>query len=77
FAQDPALRAEIGSYFPSILATLWWGTIGTGHAWKQTAVWDTTLKLVYWAPLFVTGTAAVLWLGGVVRRVASGLPADD
>ena len=22
--QDPALRAEIGSYFPSILATLWW-----------------------------------------------------
>ncbi len=77
FAQDPALRAEIGSYFPSILATLWWGTIGTGHAWKQTAVWDTTLKLVYWAPLFVTGTATVLWLGGVVRRLASGLPADD
>ncbi|MBY0280512.1 hypothetical protein K2Z84_34690 [Candidatus Binatia bacterium] len=77
FAQDPALRAEIGSYFPSILATLWWGTIGTGHVWKQTAVWDVALKLVYWAPLLVTGTATVLWLAGVVRRLVSGLPADD
>jgi hypothetical protein len=77
FAQDAALRAEIGSYFPSILATLWWGTIGTGHVWKQTAVWDTTLKLVYWAPLLVTGTALVVWLAGVVRRLLSGTPADD
>jgi hypothetical protein len=70
-AQDPALRAEIGSYFPSILATLWWGGsggIGTGHLYRNTAVWDVTLKLVYYAPLAVTGIAGVLWLGGAVRR---------
>ena len=70
-AQDPALRAEIGSYFPSILATLWWhgsGGIGTGHLYRNTAVWDVTLKLVYYAPLVVTGVAVVLWLGGFVRR---------
>ena len=76
-AQDPALRADIGSYFPSILATLWWGTIGTGHVWKSTYVWDVTLKLVYWAPLVVTGAAAVAWLTGALRRAASGAPADD
>lgn len=77
FAQDPALRAEIGSYFPSILATLWWGTIGTGHVWKHTAVWDVTLKLIYWAPLLVTAIAVLAWLAGVARRVAGRVPADD
>ena len=76
-AQDPALRADIGSYFPSILATLWWGTIGTGHVWKSTYVWDVTLKLVYWAPLFVTGIATVTWLGGVARRLARDAAPDD
>jgi hypothetical protein len=77
FAQDPALRADIGSYFPSILATLWWGTIGTGHVWKSTYVWDMTLKLVYWAPLFVTGFATVTWLVGIARRLSRGVAPDD
>lgn len=72
FAQDRALRAEIGSYFPSILATLWWGSIGTGHLYRNTYVWDLGLKVVYWAPLFVTGTALALWLGGIVRHARAG-----
>lgn len=68
FAQDPALRAEIGSYFPSILATLWWGSIGTGYLYRQTAVWDVALKLVYYAPLVATGVASVLWIGGLALQ---------
>jgi len=75
FAQDPALRAEIGSYFPSILATLWWSSIGTGHLYRNTYVWDMTLKVVYWAPLFVTGAALLLWLGGIARRARGGASA--
>lgn len=72
FAQDPALRAEIGNYFPSILATLWWSWIGTGHLYRQTAFWDVTLKLVYYAPLVVTGLATVLWLARLARDAWRG-----
>lgn len=75
FAQDPELRAEIGNYFPSILATLWWGWIGTGRIYRQTAVWDVTLKLLYYAPIVVSGAAAVWWIGGTVRRRLGGAPA--
>jgi len=80
FAQDPALRAEIGSYFPSILATLWWSWIGTGELYRNTYFWDLTLKLVYWAPLFVTGAAVLLWSGGIARHARgadAGTRRDD
>lgn len=75
FSQDPALRAEIGSYFPSILATLWWypcpgcwaSELSRGWLYQSTAFWDATLKLVYWAPLGAALTAAALWLPRAIR----------
>ena len=68
--QDPVLRAGIGSYFPAILATVWWPAISTSRLMRETPVWDAALKLVYWTPIFVFVVAAVLWLGAAVRDLA-------
>jgi hypothetical protein len=75
FAQDPAFRAEIGSYFPAILVTLWWSAcpgcwvsdLSRGWLYNDTAFWDVSLKLVYWAPLALVAAAGLLWAGAVVR----------
>src|SRR5690606_5375700 len=72
FGRDPELRAGIGNYFPSILATLWWNDcpgcwmerLGAGGSlYQRTAFWDVTLKLVFWAPIAFCAIAAVAWLG--------------
>ncbi len=76
FGQDAALREEIGSYFPSILATLWWypcegcwvSDMSRGPLYHQTAFWDVLLKLIYWAPITITAAAALAWLPGVLVR---------
>jgi hypothetical protein len=83
--QDAELRAQIGSYFPSILATLWWGScpgcfvsdMSRGWVYAATGLWDTTLKLAYWLPLLVYFLAALLWLPRVaLARFRGSAPGD-
>ncbi len=62
FTQDPELRAQIGSYLPSILATLWWDRINASPFWREGWLWDAGLKLLYWAPLVLFPLAGALWL---------------
>ncbi|HUE30090.1 MAG TPA: hypothetical protein VMR79_04405, partial [Verrucomicrobiae bacterium] len=64
--QDPALRAEIGSYFPAILLTLGerWSAIHAGWLYRETAVWDVLLKLLFYAPFLIWTVAALRWLRG-------------
>lgn len=74
--QDPALRAEIGNYFPSILATLWWGDcpdcfaarLGQSGLYRETAFWDIFLKITFWLPIFVVVAALPLWGGAIARE---------
>lgn len=78
FGRDEELRAGIGNYFPSILATLWWndcpgcwaGGLGRGGSlYQRTAFWDVTLKLVFWAPIAFAALAAPLWTGAALLEV--------
>ena len=59
--QDPVLREQIGAYFPSILLTLRWNQIAYGWVYRETAVWDLGLKVLFYAPLVLFATAAVAW----------------
>lgn len=76
-AQDAALRAQIGSYFPSLPATLWWkecegcfaAHLGAGRIYNETALVDTAIKLLYWSPLGLGLFAAIVQLG----RIATGM----
>jgi hypothetical protein len=84
FGQDERLRAEIGNYFPSVLATLWWNDcpgcwaswLGRGALYRQTAVWDVTLKLVFWAPILLTAIAAAWWIAVAARERRGGAISD-
>jgi hypothetical protein len=85
FGQDEELRAGIGNYFPSILATLWWndcpgcwaGGLGRGALYRTTAFWDVTLKLVFWAPILFTCIAAVAWTATALRERGRGGISDE
>ncbi len=85
WGQDANLRAEIGSYFPAILATLWWypcpgcfvSEMSQGPLWQDTAFWDVTLKLFYWAPILSYVVAAGLWGTKIVRRRLQGEAPGD
>lgn len=78
--QDASLRAEIGSYFPAILATLWWypcpgcfvSDMSRGPLWQTTAFWDISLKLTYWAPLLAYFAAGALWGARIVQARLRG-----
>jgi len=61
--QDAVLRTGIGSYFPAILLTLGerWSAIHAGWLYRETAVWDVVLKLLYYGPFLVWGAAALRW----------------
>src|SRR2546425_1232548 len=61
--QDAVLRTGIGSYFPAILLTLGerWSAIHAGWLYRETAVWDVLLKLLFYAPFVVWGVAALRW----------------
>jgi len=73
FAQDPALRDGIGSYFPAILLTLRWESIAASWAFRETARWDVALKLTYYAPIVVWLVGALVWSRAVwrIRRTDS------
>jgi hypothetical protein len=88
FEQDHTLRSSIGSYFPSILATLWWNDcaeclvdgLGTGPVYRDTARWDVLLKLLFWAPLVLPGVLLLLWGPGILsalRRRSEGSQAGS
>jgi hypothetical protein len=85
FGQDEKLRAGIGNYFPSILATLWWndcpgcwtGGLGRGALYRTTAFWDVTLKLVFWAPILFTCIGAVAWTATALRERGRGGISDE
>ena len=85
FGQDAALRTEIGNYFPSILATLWWNDcpgcwatgLGRGALYRHTAFWDVTLKLIFWAPVLATAIAAVVWIPAALRERRRGGIGDE
>ncbi|MBM4265079.1 MAG: hypothetical protein FJ144_00465 [Deltaproteobacteria bacterium] len=82
WGRDEALRAGIGNYFPSILATLWWNEcpgcwasdLGQSWAYRSTWIWDVTLKLAFWAPLLLTLLALVLWIRRLVAAARNGSP---
>jgi len=63
--QDATLRAEMGSYLPAILLTLHWDTIAAGWVYRETAVWDVTLKLLFYAPILLWTIAALVWRPGL------------
>src|SRR5207244_608203 len=67
--QDAALRAGIGSYFPAVLLTLAerWSAIHSGWLYRETAVWDVVLKLLFYAPFLVWAAAALRWARGGLR----------
>jgi hypothetical protein len=75
--QNPALRAGIGNYLPSVLATLRWQPIFHSWLWRETPVWDLALKLVFYAPLLLIGTGILWWGGGAWRRRRGGVSAED
>lgn len=84
WGQDANLRAEIGSYFPAIVATLWWypcpgcfaSDMSRGPLYQSTAFWDISLKLFYWAPLFAYFAAGVSWGTEIVRARLRGDSSD-
>lgn len=77
--QDASLRAQIGSYFPSLPATLWWkdcegcfaSHLGAGRIYNDTAIVDTAIKLLYWSPMAFGIFAAVVQAG---RTLRDGVP---
>ncbi|MFP6663484.1 MAG: hypothetical protein VCC00_04720 [Deltaproteobacteria bacterium] len=81
FAQDTGLRQQIGSYFPSLPATLWWkdcagcfaANINTGGLYEDTALFDILLKLVYWSPLVFGVFATCVVLARAARARREGL----
>ncbi|MEO2168904.1 MAG: hypothetical protein ABGY42_12450, partial [bacterium] len=83
FTQDPALRQQIGSYFPSLPATLWWkecagcfaANLNTNGLYKDTALVDIALKLLYWSPLAITAVAVVATAARLRRERGAVLPA--
>lgn len=75
FGQDTALRAEVSSYLPPIITTLWWNpcptcmlsNLGRGIVWQRTWLWDLLLKLCFWAPLVAVLVATARWLPAARR----------
>ena len=71
--QDAAIRAGIGNYFPSILATLWWNEcadclisgLGTGTLYQDTWFWDVLLKILFWLPVVLPIALLVAWAPGL------------
>ncbi|MDG1959324.1 MAG: hypothetical protein P8K76_08125 [Candidatus Binatia bacterium] len=67
--QDAAIRAGIGNYFPSILATLWWNEcadclisgLGTGPLYRDTWFWDALLKILFWLPIVLPVALLLAW----------------
>jgi hypothetical protein len=73
--QDAEFRAQIGHYFPAILVTLFWGPISVGWALRETALWEISLKLVFWTPIVSFLAALTLWIVGSMRQASVRRPA--
>jgi hypothetical protein len=58
-SQDAALRQHIGEYAPSILVTLYWPQITASSVFRDTALLDVAIKIVFFLP-YVTLLLAVL-----------------
>ena len=77
FGQDAGIRAGIGNYFPSVLATLWWNEctdclisgLGTGPLYQDTAFWDVLLKILFWLPIVLPFALLVAWTPAIARDV--------
>ena len=83
--QDAELRGQIGSYFPSIIATVWWSVcpgcwvsdMSRGWLYNTTGFWDVTLKLAYWVPLWIYFLAAALWIPRIALARWRARPPGD
>jgi hypothetical protein len=64
FGQTPGLRADTGSYFPAVLLTLpeWWNALYAGSVYRETALWDVAIKLLFYGPFLAVLAGAVTWL---------------
>src|SRR5262245_20172429 len=71
--QDPQMRAQVDSYFPSILLTLRREETMGSWLWRETSVWDVGLKLIYYLPLISFVLAAACWLGAAAVRARRGI----
>ena len=76
-AQDRTMRADIGLYLPAILTSLHWDAIVASPTYRDTALWDVALKLVYWAPIAIVALAALVWVGPAVSRARAGVDRPD
>src|SRR4029453_4184334 len=70
--QSPQLRAQMESYFPSVLLTVNRQEIASSWLWRDTSVWDVTLKALYYLPVASFAVAAACWLGGAAVRALRG-----
>jgi hypothetical protein len=70
--QDPTLRDAMPHYLPSILATLRWEEIAVSRLYRETAVWDVALKMLYYAPLAAWAAAALAWGTATLVRARRG-----
>jgi hypothetical protein len=64
FEQEPLFRGGYGFYLyaPSIVATLDWASIAGSRLYRDTFLWDLTLKVCYYAPYLVAAVAIVrMW----------------
>src|SRR5439155_582965 len=71
--QDAALRENAFSYFPPVFFDRYWPAISESALYRQTAVIDAALKLVYHLPWIVLLLAALVTLARW-RRGAGGAP---
>jgi hypothetical protein len=70
--QNPQIRAQLDSYVPSILVTLRRQEIVGSWLWRETSVWDVTLKALFYLPVASFAVAAASWLGGAALRAWRG-----
>jgi hypothetical protein len=67
--QDPVVRARIADYLPSVLITVGWEPIARSRLYRETALLDALVKLVFWLPYLVAGIAALHLVVMVARAM--------
>ena len=78
FGQDPVVRARIADYLPSVLITVAWESIAESWLYRETALPDTLIKLVFWLPYAVTAAMAAVVAVATARSLRiTGPPARD
>jgi hypothetical protein len=59
FAQDPFLRSRLGEYSPGVAHALYWDAFTSSRLFRDTALYDAALKVVFWAPVVALAAAAL------------------